>query len=91
MTYVCARHAPTGRTGRAGKSGLAHTFFVGVNDKARSGELINVLTEAGQPVPEELLKFGTTVKKKESALYGAHFKDVDFSAKATKKKFDDDD
>ena len=25
-------------------------------------------------VPEELLKFGTTVKKKESKLYGAHFK-----------------
>jgi ATP-dependent RNA helicase DBP3 len=27
-------------------------------------------------VPEELLKFGTHVKKKVSALYGAHFKEV---------------
>jgi len=42
-------------------------------------------------VPEELLKFGTAVKKKESKLYGAHFKDVDISAKATKMKFDSDD
>jgi hypothetical protein len=41
-------------------AGVAHTFFVGANDKPRAGELINVLREAGQEVPEELLKFGTT-------------------------------
>ena len=69
--------------------GLAHTFFVGVNDKPRSGELINVLKEAGQKVPEELMKFGVTTKKKESKLYGAHFKDIDPTAKATKIVFDD--
>ncbi|PSC74000.1 DEAD-box ATP-dependent RNA helicase 5 [Micractinium conductrix] len=80
-----------GRTGRAGKTGHAHTFFVGNNDKPRAGELINVLREAKQTVPEELLKFGTTVKKKESKLYGAHFKDVDHSQKATKMTFDSDD
>lgn len=80
-----------GRTGRAGKTGAAHTFFSGESDKPRAGELINVLREAGQPVPEELLAFGTTVKKKESKLYGAHFKDVDFTQKATKKTFDDSD
>lgn len=80
-----------GRTGRAGKTGTAHTFFVGANDKPRAGELINVLREAKQEVPEELLKFGTTVKKKESKLYGAHFKDVDHSQKATKISFDSDD
>ena len=40
--------------------GTAHTFFVGANDKPRAGELINVLREAKQEVPEELLKFGTT-------------------------------
>ncbi|KAI3424136.1 hypothetical protein D9Q98_009496 [Chlorella vulgaris] len=80
-----------GRTGRAGKSGLAHTFFVGANDKPRAGELINVLREAKQTVPTELLAFGTTVKKKESKLYGAHFKDVDHSQKATKISFDSDD
>lgn len=48
-------------------------------------------TQANQKVPDELLKFGTHVKKKESKLYGAHFKDVDVSAKATKVKFDSDD
>lgn len=78
-----------GRTGRAGKTGAAHTFFCATADKPRAGELINVLREAGQPVPEELLKFGTTVKKKEHKLYGAHFKDVDLSKKATKVTFDD--
>jgi hypothetical protein len=31
-----------GRTGRAGKSGLAVTFFVGVNDKPRAGEALVV-------------------------------------------------
>uniref|UniRef100_A0A7S0R477 RNA helicase n=1 Tax=Chlamydomonas leiostraca TaxID=1034604 RepID=A0A7S0R477_9CHLO len=80
-----------GRTGRAGKSGIAHTFFCAVQDKPRAGELINVLREAGQKVPEDLLKFGTAVKKKESKLYGAHFKDVDVEAKATKVTFDSDD
>ena len=69
--------------------GIAHTFFSGATDKARSGELINVLKEAGQPVPPELLKFGVTTKKKESKLYGAHFKDIDHTVKATKITFDD--
>lgn len=79
-----------GRTGRAGKKGLAVTFFSGATDKARAGELINVLREAGQPVPEALSKFGTTVKKKESKLYGAHFKDVDVNVKSKKITFDSD-
>ncbi len=41
-------------------------------------------------MPADLLKFGTAVKKKESKLYGAHFKDVDFTAKASKTTFDSD-
>ena len=72
-------------------AGVAHTFFSGATDKPRAGELINVLREAGQTVPQELLAFGTTVKKKESKLYGAHFKEVDFSKKATKVTFGDSD
>ena len=63
-----------GSCGAAAWTGAAHTFFSGETDKARAGELINVLREAQQPVPEALLAFGTTVKKKESKLYGAHFK-----------------
>ena len=70
-------------------AGTAHTFFSGATDKARSGELINVLREAGQPVPPELLAFGVTTKKKESKLYGAHFREIDMSQKATKIVFDD--
>lgn len=48
-----------------------------------------MLREAKQQVPEALLSFGTTVKKKEHKLYGAHFKDMDLSKKATKITFDD--
>ncbi|KAG4222188.1 hypothetical protein PC116_g29337, partial [Phytophthora cactorum] len=77
-----------GRTGRAGKTGQAITLFT-EHDKAHSGELINILKAAGQPVPEELLKFGTTVKKKTHGTYGAFFKDVDMTKKGTKITFDD--
>ncbi|KAG7102418.1 ATP-dependent RNA helicase DBP3 like protein [Verticillium longisporum] len=76
-----------GRTGRAGKTGEAITLFT-VQDKAHSGSLINILKGANQPVPDELFKFGTTVKKKAHDTYGAFFKDVDMSKKATKIVFD---
>ncbi|TGO34799.1 hypothetical protein BHYA_0182g00260 [Botrytis hyacinthi] len=79
-----------GRTGRAGKDGLAITLFT-EHDKAQSGarfSLINVLKAANQPVPDELLKFGTTVKKKAHDAYGAFFKNVDTTKKATKITFD---
>ncbi|KAI5288646.1 RNA-dependent ATPase [Ascosphaera acerosa] len=77
-----------GRTGRAGADGLAITLFTEA-DKAHSGGLINILKGAGQDVPADLLKFGTTVKKKEHGSYGAFYKDVDPSQKATKITFDD--
>ncbi|KAI0846953.1 DEAD-domain-containing protein [Daldinia vernicosa] len=76
-----------GRTGRAGKTGLAITLFT-EHDKAHSGELINILKAAGQQVPEDLLKFGTTVKKKAHSTYGAFYKDVDMTKKGTKITFD---
>ncbi|KAL9596915.1 MAG: hypothetical protein Q9219_005478 [cf. Caloplaca sp. 3 TL-2023] len=77
-----------GRTGRAGARGLAITLFT-EHDKAQSGALINVLKAAGQPVPEELLKFGTTVKKKGHDAYGAFYKDTRDAKGSTKIKFDD--
>merc|ERR1712039_218043 len=44
-----------GRTGRAGATGSSYTFFT--SDKARHAkELVEVLKEASQPVPEELEK-----------------------------------
>ncbi|CAD6584151.1 MAG: RNA-dependent ATPase [Alectoria sarmentosa] len=78
-----------GRTGRAGADGLAITLFT-EHDKGQSGALINVLRAAGQEVPEELLRFGTTVKKKGHEAYGAFYKDPGVGGKkeGTKIKFD---
>lgn len=50
--------------------------------------LINILKGANQPVPDELMKFGTVVKKKTHDMYGGFFKDVDPNQKATKITFD---
>ena len=53
---------------------MAHTFFTDA-DKARAGELVNVLNEAKAEVPQDLVNtLGCTVKKKEHSLYGSHFK-----------------
>ena len=48
-----------------------------------------MLKAAKQNVPDSLLKFGTTVKKKQHATYGAFFKDAEPGKSATKIKFDD--
>ncbi|KAI1914588.1 RNA-dependent ATPase [Ophidiomyces ophidiicola] len=77
-----------GRTGRAGAEGLAITLFT-EHDKGLSGPLINVLRAAKQGVPESLLKFGATVKKKQHDSYGAFFRDVDTTKVASKITFDD--
>ena len=63
------------------------TLFT-TNEKALSGALINVLKAANQPVPEELLKFGSTVKKKGHDAYGAFYKDTEGMGKAKKITFD---
>lgn len=77
-----------GRTGRAGKDGTAITFFT-EQDKALAGALVNVLKSAGQNVPEDLLKFGTTVKKKQHDSYGAFYKEDLEGKTSTKITFDD--
>jgi len=79
-----------GRTGRAGKSGMAHTFFQAC-DKARAGELVKVLKDANQKVPDEMLSFDLNIKKKEHKLYGS-FGPKDYGLpmkKASKIVFDD--
>ncbi|KAI9017787.1 putative DEAD/DEAH box RNA helicase [Gaertneriomyces semiglobifer] len=78
-----------GRTGRAGAKGISHTFFT-LHDKAHSGALVNILKQANQNVPADLLKFGTTVKKKVDPNYGAFVKDVDMSKKGKKITFGND-
>ncbi|EXJ95535.1 hypothetical protein A1O1_00657 [Capronia coronata CBS 617.96] len=76
-----------GRTGRAGKEGLAITMFT-EQDKPLAGALINVLKAAKQDVPDDLFKFGTTVKKKQHDAYGAFYREADEGKKATKITFD---
>jgi len=56
-----------GRTGRAGAKGISHTFFQS-QDKHRAGELVHVLKEAKQEVPEGLLQWGLVIKKIEPKL-----------------------
>jgi ATP-dependent RNA helicase DBP3 len=76
-----------GRTGRAGKSGISHTFFQ-PGDKSHAGELQQVIRQAGQEVPEDLMKFGSTIKKKEHKLYGAFGPTNGVVKKATRIVFD---
>ncbi|GMG19746.1 unnamed protein product [Ambrosiozyma monospora] len=76
-----------GRTGRAGQTGVAHTLFT-EQEKHLAGALMNVLRGGDQDVPEDLLKFGSTVKKKDHSAYGAFFKNVDMTKKAKKVIFD---
>jgi ATP-dependent RNA helicase DBP3 len=59
-----------------------------ISIKLTASSLINVLKAANQPVPEDLMKFGTTVKKKEHGAYGAFYKETDGAKIASKIKFD---
>ncbi|ORX38010.1 P-loop containing nucleoside triphosphate hydrolase protein [Kockovaella imperatae] len=78
-----------GRTGRAGKSGRAVTFFTGEgHEKALAGELMRVLRDAGAEIPQEMNRFPTTIKKKEHGSYGAFYKNISDAPAPTKIKFD---
>jgi superfamily II DNA/RNA helicase len=43
-----------GRTGRAGATGQADTLFTTAEAKQSAAELVRILAEAGQPVPDRL-------------------------------------
>jgi len=86
-----------GRTGRAGKKGLAICFFCpdskGAQDeKAHAGDLVKVMKDAGQTVPDDLQKLSDTsggnkaTKKKAHPLFGAHFKTAEQMAALEAKK-----
>merc|ERR1712070_1192395 len=86
-----------GRTGRAGKTGLAMCFFCpeskGVQDeKSHAGDLAKVLRDAKQSVPAELEKISNTsggnkaTKKKAHPLFGSHFKTAEQMAALEAKK-----
>jgi len=79
-----------GRTGRAGKTGVAHTFFTRV-EKGLAGDLVEVLKGCDQPVPPEIERFGPSVKKrKKHAMYGTQHNSVDMDAKPKRQTFDSD-
>jgi len=50
-----------GRTGRAGKDGIAHSFFT-YGDRNNAGTLVKILQDAGQEVPKEMYKFNLRIK-----------------------------
>merc|ERR1719510_1035179 len=64
-----------GRTGRAGKTGTSITFMER-RDRRQSQQLIDILTEAGQDIPDELLEMAEKYKKwkawddEQKRLYG---------------------
>lgn len=76
-----------GRTGRAGRTGKSLTFFT-EEDKSHAGELIRILKDSNQPVPDAMNRFPTTIKRKEHSAYGAHFREM-VPGKAKKITFDD--
>lgn len=79
-----------GRTGRAGKNGISYTFFQ-PGDKSHAGELQQVMKQAGQDIPDSLMKFGSTIKKKEHKMYGNFGPKGDMPMKkAVKITFDSD-
>jgi ATP-dependent RNA helicase DBP3 len=51
------------QSGRTGRKGIVHTFFTPAY-QARAQELVEVLTDAGQVVPDELLKMINPSNKK---------------------------
>lgn len=78
-----------GRTGRAGKSGRAVTFFTGENhEKSLAGEFMRVLRDAGAEIPKEMDRFPSTIKKKEHGAYGSFFRDTKDAPAPTKITFD---
>lgn len=71
-----------GRTGRGGRSGKSITLFTGEgHEKALAGELMKVVREAGYEEQAKGLRerFSMTIKKKQHAAYGDHFRDVDMT------------
>jgi len=81
-----------GRTGRAGKTGVSHTLFT-TFDKHHAVDLVNILREAKQEIPEPLTKLMSAgSKKKEHKMYGTHYKEIDMIGSAPKHvKFGEDD
>ena len=48
-----------GRTGRVGNKGKATTFYDPENDASIAGEIVRILTQAEQPIPDFLESTGS--------------------------------
>ena len=57
-----------GRTARADKSGTAYTFFTQGDSKA-AGELIDVLVDANQDIPDKLRGLASSAQSRGGKLY----------------------
>jgi len=58
-----------GRTGRAGQKGTAVSFFTS-KDARKADELIQILVDAKQHIPKELMRFRGMSKKSSGGRYG---------------------
>lgn len=59
------------------------------HETALAGEFMRVLRDAGVELPEEMLRFPSTIKKREHGSYGAFFKDIGDAPAPKKTKFFD--
>lgn len=64
-----------GRSGRAGKQGIAYTFFNMNENRSIAGSLYNVLRQSNQVIPSQLENCSVSIKKKsQHSMYGSHFR-----------------
>jgi ATP-dependent RNA helicase DBP3 len=77
-----------GRTARAGKTGIAHSFFMHQGDRNLGWHLARVLREAGQPVLPDLEKYGPPAVKYTNEVPTCNISEVKAAPKIT---FDDSD
>lgn len=57
-----------GRTGRSKQAGIAYTFF-STNNMRQAKDLISILEEAHQIVPDELIEMANMAKNHMSSMY----------------------
>ena len=62
-----------GRTGRAGAEGLSFSFFTSTNAKL-ARQIVGILQEAGQVIPQELRQFAATNRGGSGGFRSSHFR-----------------
>ena len=62
-----------GRTGRAGAEGLSFSFFTSTNAKL-ARQIVGILQEAGQVIPQELRQFAATSRGGPGGFRSSHYR-----------------